>query len=70
MFTRNMLISDANLWKKNTGKENDRPGKEKEGYWKDEERLKGQEKEENRKCSHFIFNFFGHYTVLRSSFWY
>ena len=35
-----------------------------------EERLKGQEKEENRKSLHFIFNIFDHYTVLGSSFLY
>ena len=34
----------------------------------DEERLKGKEKNENRKCLHFIFNLFDHYIVLRSSF--
>ena len=33
-----------------------------------EERLKGQEKKENRKCLHFTFNLFYCYTVLRSSF--
>ena len=36
----------------------------------DEERLKGQEKKENRKYLHFMFNLFDHKipTVLRSSF--
>ena len=34
---------------KNTGKENDRQGK-------------GQEKKENRKYLHFIFNLFYHYS--------
>ena len=34
----------------------------------DEERLKGQEKKENRNYLHFIFNHFDHYTVLKSSF--
>ena len=34
----------------------------------DEERLKRQEKKENRKYLHFIFNLFDHYTVLKSSF--
>ena len=34
----------------------------------DGERLKGQEKKENTKYLHFIFNLFYHYTVLRSSF--
>ena len=29
MLMRNMLRTDANRWGKNTGKENDRPGKEK-----------------------------------------
>ena len=55
----------------NTGKENDRPGKEDERKRmkkKDEERLKGQEKKENRKYFHFIFNLFDHYTVLISTF--
>ena len=33
-----------------------------------EESLKGQEKKENRKYLHFIFNLFYHYTLLRSSF--
>ena len=36
----------------------------------DEERLKGQEKKENRKYLHFIFNLFDHFTVLRNSFCY
>ena len=36
----------------------------------DEERLKGQDKRENRKYLHFIFNLFYHYTVLRIGFWY
>ena len=34
----------------------------------DEERLKGQEKKENRQYMHFTFNLFYHYTVLRNSF--
>ena len=34
----------------------------------DEERLKGQDKRENRKYLHFIFNLFYHYTVLRIGF--
>ena len=45
------------FWGK-TGKENDRLGEERKGYSdrEDEERLKGQEKKENRKNLHFILN--------------
>ena len=52
---------------RNTGKESDRPSKEKSD---DEERLKGQQKKGNRKYLHLIFNLFGHYAVLSSNFWY
>ena len=38
MLMRNMLRRDANLWGKNTGKENDRPGKEKSEMMKKAER--------------------------------
>ena len=50
---------------RNTGKESDRPSKEKSD---DEERLKGQQKKGNRKYLHLIFNLFGHYAVLSSNF--
>ena len=32
MLIRNMLRTNANLLRKNSGKENDRPDKEKQGY--------------------------------------
>ena len=65
---RNMLKTDANiLGKTNERKVTDKVKKNKD-IREDEERLKGQEKKENRKYFHFIFNIFYHYTVLRSSF--
>ena len=65
---RNMLKTDANiLGKTNERKVTDKVKKNKD-IREDEERLKGQEKKENRQYMHFTFNLFYHYTVLRNSF--
>ena len=67
MLMRNMLRTDVNLCRKNTGKENGRPDKKNQNIKDIEERLKRQEEKENRKYLNFILNLFDHYTVLRSS---
>ena len=65
---KNMLRTDTNLWGETKERKMTDQAKENKDIKEDEERLKGQEKKENRKHLHFIFNLFDHYTVLRSSF--
>ena len=56
-----MLKTDANiLGKTNERKVTDKVKKNKD-IREDEERLKGQEKKENRKYLHFILDLFYHY---------
>ena len=67
---RNMLRVDGNLWGKTQERKVTDHIKKNKDIKKAEQRLKEQEKKKlkSRKYLYFIFNLFGHYTVLRCSF--